>query len=145
MQLVAFLEQYAGAPATIEWLRYNLKASTKRFGDHRIGHLSAQQTGTWRKSLPESRRHDAHRALRQVLQAGVRWKWIEENVAAYVKNPAPKPGEIDPFDSWEEVRAVAAELDETYGALVIFMAGTGVRPEEAFGRSGAMSTSRVRS
>jgi integrase len=68
-----------------------------------------------------------------VLQAAVRWKWIEDNPAALVKNPAPKPGEIHPFESWDEFDAIADELDYVYGALVTFMAGTGVRPEEAFG------------
>ena len=28
----AFLEQYEAAPATVQWLRYNLRASTTRFG-----------------------------------------------------------------------------------------------------------------
>ena len=71
----------------------------------------------------------------------MRWKWIEDDPAAYVKNPEPRPGEIDPFDSWEELDAIAAELDAVRGALVLFMAGTGLRPEEAFGLSGATSTS----
>jgi integrase len=74
----------------------------------------------------------SHRALRQVLQAAVRWKWIEENVATLVKNPERRAGEIHPFDSWEEIDAIAAELGDTDGPLVVFMAGTGVRPEEAF-------------
>ncbi len=67
-----------------------------------------------------------------MLQAAVRWKWIEENVATLVKNPEPRAGEIHPFDSWEEIDAIAAELGGTDGPLVVFMAGTGVRPEEAF-------------
>jgi integrase len=129
----AYLEQYEAAPSTVEWLRYNLEASLARFGDARIGELSAQQIGVWRSSLPESRRHPTHRVLRQVLQAAVRWKWIEDNAAALVKNPTPKAGEIHPFESWEEIEAIATELDEVSGALVIFLAGTGARPEEAFG------------
>jgi integrase len=32
-----------------------------------------------------------------------------------VKNPEPKPGEIHPFDSWEEIDAIADELDATGG------------------------------
>ncbi len=71
--------------------------------------------------------------LRQVLHAAVRWKWIEENVAAHVRNPAPRPGEIHPFQSWEEIEAIAAETDEVSGPLIVFLAGTGARPEEAFG------------
>jgi integrase len=62
----------------------------------------------------------------------VQWKWIEENVATLVKNPEPRAGETHPFDSWEQVDAIAAELGDTDAPLVILMAGTGVRPEEAF-------------
>jgi integrase len=40
--------------------------------------------------------------------------------------------EFDPFESWEEVRALACELGP-YGPLIVFCVGTGVRPEEAFG------------
>src|SRR5205809_7979267 len=61
------------------------------------------------------------------------WKWIEDNAATGVKNPTPKPGEIHPFESWDEVDAIADELDAVSGPLVIFLAGTGARPEEAFG------------
>jgi len=68
-----------------------------------------------------------------VLPAAVRWKWIEDNPAALVKNPEPRPGEIHPFDSWEEIDAIGDELDASGAALVAFLCGTGVRPEEAFG------------
>jgi integrase len=105
----------------------------KTFGDELISQLSTRQIATWRMSLPESRRHPAHRALRQVLEAAVRWKWIEENPAALVKNPAPRASEIDPFDTWDEIEAIVAELDLVHGVLVEFLAGGGMRPEEAFG------------
>jgi hypothetical protein len=49
------------------------------FGRESTGELSVQTIATCRNSLPEARRYPAHRALRQVLQAAVRWKWIEEN------------------------------------------------------------------
>lgn len=125
----------------VTWLRYNLGTALETLGDERIGELTAQQVGAWRASLKESRRHPAHRALRQVLEAAMRWKGIEENVAALVKNSAPKLGEIDPFERWEEIEAIAAELDKVQAVLVEVLVGTGVRPEEAFGGSGAMSTS----
>jgi integrase len=67
-----------------------------------------------------------------VLDA-VRWKWIEDNVAAAVKNEQPPMGEFDPFEDWDEIDAIAAELDDVGAALVVFLAGTGLRPEEAFG------------
>jgi hypothetical protein len=49
-----------------------------------------------------------------VLQAGVRWKWIEENAALGIKNPQPPMGEIDPFEDWAEIEAIAAELDSPH-------------------------------
>ncbi len=130
--VAAYLGQHEAAPSTLVWLRDNLRPALDAFGDEPIGSLRGDQIGTWRASLPEGKRHRSHRALRQVLQAAVRWKWIEENVALLVKNPEPRAGEIHPFDSWEEIDAVAAELNDTDGPLVTFMVGTGVRPEEAF-------------
>jgi len=129
----AYIEQYDAAPSSVEWLRYNASFALRRFGDDEIGALAVQQIGAWRKSLPEGRRHPAHRALRQVLEAAVRWGWIEKNPAVLVKNPEPRRGEIDPFESWEEIDAIVAELDPLSGALVVFLVGTGVRPEEGFG------------
>ena len=62
----------------------------------------------------------------------MRWQWIERNVALDVKNPQHPRPEFVPFESWEEVDAVAVELGPL-GPLAIFCVGTGVRPEEAFG------------
>ena len=129
----AYLEQHEAAPSTLEWLRDSLRPALERFGDRPIGALTVPEIGVWRASLPAGKRYRAHRALRQVLQAAVRWKWIEDNAAALVKNPAPRPSEIHPFESWDELNAIAAELDVVSGVCVIFLAGTGVRPEEAFG------------
>ena len=128
-----YLAQYEAAPASVSWLTYNLATAIEAFGNRPLGSLSALQVASWRASLPVARRHPAHRALRQVLAAAVRWKWIEENVAALVKNPQPRSPEIDPFESWAEIEAIVAELDGISGPLVVFLVGTGVRPEEAFG------------
>ena len=132
-QLVdAFLEQYQGAPASKSWLRYYLIKATDRFGDEPIGELHALDIARWRAKMPETMRHGAHRALRQVLAAAVRWQWIERNAALDVKNPQHPRPEFVPFESWDEVDAVAAELGP-FGPVAIFGVGTGVRPEEAFG------------
>jgi integrase len=127
-----FLEQYQGAPASRDWLRYYLIKSTDAFGDTSIGDLDALTIARWRASMPDTMRQGAHRALRQVLAAAVRWRWIDHNVATDVPNPMHARAEFDPFEPWEEVRALARELGP-YGPLVIFCVGTGVRPEEAFG------------
>jgi integrase len=128
----AFLEQYEGAPASRSWLRYYLIKATDAFGDEAIGELNALAIARWRAKMPETMRHGAHRALRQVLAAGVRWQWIERNVAVDVKNPQHPRPEFLPFESWDEVDAVAAELGP-FGPVAVFSVGTGVRPEEAFG------------
>lgn len=132
-QLVdAFLEQYEGAPASKSWLRYYLIKATDEWGDQPIGELNALDISRWRAKMPVTMRHGAHRALRQVLAAAVRWQWIERNAALDVKNPMhPKP-EFVPFDDWDQVDAVAAELGP-FGPIALFNVGTGARPEETFG------------
>jgi integrase len=132
-QLVdVYLEQYQGAPASKDWLRYHLGKATGELGGEAIGELDALAISRWRAKLPEKVRHGAHRALRQVLAAAVRWQWIDRNVAVDVKNPGHPRTEFTPFDCWDEVEGVADELGQ-YGPLVIFAVGTGVRPEEALG------------
>ena len=42
-------------------------------------------------------------------------------------------GEIDPFEDWDEIDAIAAELDDAAAPWWGFLAGAGMRPEEAFG------------
>jgi integrase len=127
-----FPEPYQGAPASRDWLRYYLVKSTDAFGDVPIGDLDALTIARWRAGMPETMRQGAHRALRQVLAAGVRWRWIDHNVAADVPNPMHARADFTPFESWEEVQALADELGP-YGPLIVFCVGTGVRPEEAFG------------
>lgn len=129
----AFLDQYQGASASKEWLRHYLGKATPTFGTVPIGELDALAISRWRAGLPETTRHGAHRALRQVLGAAVKWQWIERNVATFVSNPEHARMEFRPFESWEEVETVAVELGPVFGALAIFSVGTGVRPEEAFG------------
>jgi integrase len=131
-----FMEQYEAAPSSRERLRLQLAKATVWFGEEPIGSLDALAVARWRASLPVTTRHGAHRALRQVLAAAVRWRWMERNVAVEVKNPLHPRTEFTPFESWEEVDALARELGP-FGPLVIFCVGTGVRPEEAFGASWA--------
>jgi hypothetical protein len=87
----------------------------------------------WRKRLPAGSAHYIHRALRQVLRYGVRCRYIHENPAALIPNPAPKHGEMKIF-SWPEIEAVAAELPAYYRAIPVFAsastrtAGSGSTP-----------------
>src|SRR3954465_12405379 len=116
----AYLGQYDVAPSTVAFLKDNMKPALATFGGERVGELRVDKIAAWRKGLPEGKRYRSLRSLRQVLAAGLRWKWIEDNPAALVKNPEPKPGEIDPFESWAEIDAIDAQLPEAAGRLVPF-------------------------
>jgi integrase len=47
-----------------------------------------------------------------------------------VDNPSPRRREQRPFESWDELDAVAANLAPRYRPMVMFAAATGLRPAE---------------
>jgi integrase len=72
--------------------------------------------------------------LRQVLNHAVAWGLLDFNPAKRgVPNPARRAKEKRPFETWQQVEAVAARLGPVYGPMVIFAAATGLRPSELFG------------
>jgi integrase len=79
-------------------------------------------------------RFEATQALRQVLNRAVCWGLLDYNPAKLgVPNPARRAKEKRPFDTWQQVEAVAARLGSVYGPMVIFAAATGLRPSELYG------------
>ena len=92
--------------------------------------LVPAELATWRASLSEGARHGVFRSLKQVLRQAVAWQMIERNPADGIRNPKPKAPEIRPFESWEEIEAIAVELGPRFGPIATFAAGTGLRPEE---------------
>ncbi|MCZ7590221.1 MAG: site-specific integrase [Gaiella sp.] len=68
-----------------------------------------------------------------MLRRAVGWEWLSDNPAKRIPNPQRRAKEKRPFESWEEIEAVAAQLRPEYGAMVVFAAATGLRPSELFG------------
>lgn len=135
MSLAELVDEYMSvhqaAPSTIEKLRWLLSKATAVFGDRPIATLRPNEICAWRGSLPAGHRFEATQALRQVLSAAVAWERIDVNPARRgVPNPLRHFPEKRPFESWEQINALAVRLDAVTGPMVVFGAATGLRPAE---------------
>ena len=136
--LAELVEDYLGLhqaePVTIAKLRWLLGKATAAFGEKRIADLSPKDVYAWRLTVSEGHRFEATQALRQVLNRAVAWGLLDYNPAKRgVPNPQRRPKEKRPFESWAQIEAIAAQLGQVYGPMVIFGAATGLRPSELFG------------
>jgi integrase len=138
--LDTFLEKHGRTVdvATEKKLRQQLKHVRTTFGTRNPDSLRKAELEDWRLDLSDGVRHGVFCAFRQVFA----WAsdpdrgLMERNPSNGIKNPKRKRHEradVHPFESWEDVEAVAAELDARYRAIPIVGAGTGLRPEELFG------------
>jgi integrase len=126
-----YLAQHDGEPETVEKLRWLLAKAVRPFGHRRISQLRPAEIAAWRMTIPAGHRFEATQALRQVLARAVSWGLIDVNPAKQgVDNPQRRRTEKRPFDSWNELNALAAELGPRYGPLALFAATTGLRPGE---------------
>ena len=117
-------------------LTAQLRKARNEFGDRRPSTLRKPELEDWRESLPAGSKADVFRALRQALAWSTARGYTTHNPADGIKNPRRKRHErreVFPFETWDEVLAIAAELDEIYRAIPILTVGTGLRPEELFG------------
>jgi integrase len=127
----AYLAQHDVQPVTIEKLRWLLSKAIAAFGDRRIGELTSQEIAEWRMTVSPGLRFEATQALRQVLHRAVVWEMIDINPAKVgVDNPTRRRKEQHPFESWDELDAIADALGPRYGPMIIFAAATGLRPAE---------------
>src|SRR5438034_142589 len=127
-----YLAQHDGEPETIEKLRWLLTKPVKAFVA-RVGcpQLRSQEIAAWRMTIPPGHRFEATQALRQVLARAVVWQMLIDNPALVgVDNPTRRRKEQRPFESWEELEALAGKLGPYYGPMVVFAAATGLRPGE---------------
>src|SRR5438128_11168615 len=133
-ELVAeYLELHQAEPVTIAKLRWLLGKATAVLGDLRLAEILPEQIYAWRLTIPEGRRFEATQALRQVLNRAVAWGLIDYNPAKRgVPNPMRRSKEKRPFESWQQLEAVAVRLAPVYGPTVVFAAATGLRPSELF-------------
>ena len=126
-----YLAQHGGEPETVAKLRWLLTKAVRAFGHRRINQIRPAEIATWRMNIAGGHRFEATQALRQVLDRAVSWGLIDVNPAKQgIDNPQRRYTEKQPFESWAELEALAAELGPRYGPLVLFAAATGLRPGE---------------
>jgi integrase len=129
-----FLERHAivAKPRTIAELRWRLKQSEAKFGTVPLAELEgmADDLAAFSVGLSERLRYPIMAALRQTLEAGIRYGYLTRNPAKLAgPNPMPPPREIRVYTT-AELEAIVAELDSIAGAAVTFAAATGLRPSE---------------
>jgi integrase len=69
-----------------------------------------------------------------VLEYAVAMGVLDANPAFRIRNTraAGERREMRPFETWEQVNSVAAEMDPRFAAIPVVLVGTGLRPEELF-------------
>ena len=146
MTLADLVDEYLGMHQaermTIAKLRWLLGKATASLGAVKLADLSPKDIYAWRQTVPDGHRFEATQALRQVLRRAVEWEWLSDNPAKRVPNPPQRSREKRPFESWEEIEAVAAQLRPVHGPMGVFAAATGSDPRSCSVSSGAISTVR---
>jgi integrase len=129
-----YLDRHAAVASgrTIETLRDRLKHATRAFGDVHLLELESMsgEIADWKRGLSDRMRYSIVQALRQTLQAAIRWDYMTRNPAVLAgRNPQPKPRPIRAYTQ-DELDAIAAELAPEYQAIPALGAATGLRPSE---------------
>jgi integrase len=117
---------------TIRTLRQRLGYVVRDYGNTPLAEFERMsgELADWQAKLPERSRYGIVSALRQTLEAAVRWGYMGANPAKLAgRNPQPAPRPVRPY-SFAELEAIAAELSPAYQPLPDFGAATGLRPEE---------------
>jgi integrase len=117
---------------TIRTMQERLRAPLERFGEVTLSELEGMvdEIAGFAAELPDRYRYSVMSALRQSLEAGVRYGYLIRNPAKLAgKNPQPTPRGIRVFTA-TELKLIRGELDSRGAAAVSFAAATGLRPAE---------------
>jgi integrase len=117
---------------TKQTLHERLAPSRDRFGDWTLFELelAVDDVARWRAGLSDSSRYRLTLAMRQALNAAIRWRYMTRNPAVEAgRNSQPRKDELLPFMR-DEIDTLADELGPTYGSLVVFAAESGLRTNE---------------
>jgi integrase len=120
-------------PRTERKVRAQLKGPLDTFGSKRAADITTTEIERYLNSLSIGARtqREYRNAIRQVYNFGLEAGLVGRNPAKAVRTPQPAPSDVRPFESWAEVRRVAAAMgNPTDAAIVLFAAATGLRPEE---------------
>ena len=134
-------------PTTKQKLTTQLRHARRTFGTRSPATLRRLELEDWQNQLPDGSRQDVFRAFRQALTWGVGRGLLDHDATTGIKNPKRHQSErrdVYPFETWDEVDAVAAEINHRYQAIPILLVGTGLRPEEALGCTVPTSTGTAR-
>jgi hypothetical protein len=121
-----YLERHAAVVRgrTVATLRERLAYATRAYGDvplRKLERMSGELAG-WQTRLPERSRYGIVQALRQALEAAMRWGYMSANPAKQAgRNPQPAPRPIRAY-TLAELDALAAELAPRYRPLPAFAA-----------------------
>lgn len=120
--------------SSMSTIRTGLRTARERFGAVQVSDVTHDMVQELERELRA--KHSAWtvstymQAVKTVLNDAVRRGLIERSPARDVKNPTPKPSQINPFERLDEVEAVAAEMPPAWRALPMFACVTGLRVEE---------------
>lgn len=138
LTLAEFVPLYLGRhgatvrPRTIATLTERLRHAESAFGAVRLLELErmADEIAGWQAKQPDGIRYGRTSALRQALDAAVRWGYMANNPAKLAgRNRQPAPRKVRAF-TFAELEALSLELSPQYAPLPSFAAATGLRPEE---------------
>jgi integrase len=127
------LDGYTHREQSKRTLGYNLRYSRDSFERTLVRNLRFEHARAWfarLTTLAPTTRRNALSAARQAFNFAVETGYAHENPFRKIDKPRATESK-QPFETWDEVFAVAAALPRaTEAALVLFACATGLRPQE---------------